>query len=117
MRVAFLAKRLQLGFDLLRIISPVGHDFGVVVIADYQQLVAVENLIRKLERSFFQFVDVGADGQRVVDQQHDARGRKIGSEVPDVLLDTIVEQRNVFGGDGFGGSVGAGRDHVQQGRG
>ena len=92
MRIAFLAKRLQLRFDLLRVIRPVGNDLGVVVIADNQQLVAVKNLIGKLEGGLFELVDVGANRQRVVDQQHDARGRKIRSKIPDRLLDTIVEQ-------------------------
>src|SRR2546430_1589084 len=113
MRIALFEESLQVCFDLLRIVGPIGYDLGVVVLANNQQLVAVINFISKFPRRRFQLLDVGANRQGVVDQQHNARGREVRRKILDRLFDTIVEERNVFGSYRGSSAVSSGRDYIQ----
>ena len=72
------------------------HDLGLFVITDDQQFVAIENLVSNLARCFLQLLDVGADRQRVIHQQHDASRGRIARQVLDVLLHVVVKDRQLF---------------------
>ena len=65
-RITLLTKSFELAGDLLRIISPIGDDLGVIVITDDQQLVTIVNLISEFERGRLKLFDVSANRQRII---------------------------------------------------
>ena len=91
MRVAFLSKSLEFSLNLLRVISPIGNDLSIIVIADDKQFVSIVNLVSELECRSFQLVDIRANRQRIVDKHHDARRGTIGRETLYRLLDAVIE--------------------------
>src|SRR5436305_2917911 len=96
MRLALLAETRQGLFNLLRVVSPIGDDLRVLVVTNYQQLVAFVNLVSELARGGFQLFYVRANGQRVVNQQDYARGRRVWRKVLDGLLYAAVVERQLF---------------------
>ena len=116
MRLTFLAKALERGFYLLRIIRPVSDNLRLLVISDDEQLVAFKNLIGKLARGLFQLIHIRTHGERIIHEQDDARGRRVWRETLYDLLCPAVVERDLFGRNWTSGIFFAFDDDVEQDR-